>query len=61
MRKHYPSDVSREQFEKINPVLVTARKTTLPRKLDLDEVFCAVLYLLKTGCQWRAPPNDFPK
>lgn len=60
MRKRYPSDISREQFEKINPILLTARKSTRPRKLDLYEVFCAVLYLLKTGCQWRALPNDFP-
>ena len=61
MRKCYPSDISREQFEKIKPILLSARKNTRPRKLDLYEVFCAVLYLLKTGCQWRALPNDFPK
>jgi len=61
MRKRYPSDISREQFKKIKPILLTARKNTRPRTLDLYEVFCAVLYLLKTGCQWRALPNDFPK
>ena len=49
MRKRYPSDISREQFKKIKPILLTARKNTRPRKLDLYEVFCAVLYLLKTG------------
>jgi len=61
MRKRYPSDISREQFKKIKPILLTARKNTRPRTLDLYEVFCAVLYLLKTGCQWRALPHDFPK
>jgi transposase len=25
------------------------------------EVWCAVLYLLRTGCEWRALPSDFPK
>lgn len=51
MRKTYPSDVSRKQFEKIRPMLESARKQTKPRELDLYDVFCAVLYLLKSGCQ----------
>ena len=61
MRARYPSDVSREQFEVIQPLLESARKKTAPRKVDLYDVFCAVLYLLRTGCQWRALPSDFPK
>jgi len=61
MRKSYPTDISRDQFSKIEPLLLSARKITRPRKLDLYDVFCAILYLLKTACQWRALPNDFPK
>ena len=61
MRKGYPSDIKREQFEVIKPLLESARKKTAPRRVDLYEVFCAVLYLLRTGCQWRALPSDFPK
>ena len=61
MRKAYPSDIKREQFEVIRPLLESARRKTAPRKVDLYEVFCAVLYLLRTGCQWRALPSDFPK
>lgn len=61
MRKNYPSDISRKQFEHIRPLLESARKKTAPRKVDLYDVFCAVLYLLRTGCQWRALPSDFPK
>ena len=60
-KKTYPSDISREQFEQIRPLLVQARKQTKPRTIDLYEVWCAVLYLLRTGCQWRALPSDFPK
>jgi|GEM_PF-350725 len=61
MRKKYGSDISRKQFELIKPLLESARKKTRPRELDLYEVFCGVLYLLKSGCQWRMLPSDFPK
>ncbi len=61
MRKHYPSDISREQFELTRPLLESVRKTTKPRTVDLYEVFCGVLYLLKSGCQWRMLPSDFLK
>ena len=60
MRKRYPSDISKEQFKKVEPILLSARKITRPRKHDLYDIFCAVLYLLKSGCQWRMIPSDFP-
>jgi transposase len=61
MRKRYPSDVSRAQFEEIRPFLEQIRKKTKPRRDDLYELFCGVLYVLKSGCQWRMLPSDFPK
>lgn len=57
----YPSNVSREQFEKIRSILESARKKTRPRQLDLYDIFNAVLYVIRTGCQWRSLPHDFPK
>ena len=60
-RTKYPSDISREQFEQIRPLLESVRKKTKPRTVDLYEVFCGVLYLLKSGCQWRMLPSEFPK
>lgn len=60
-RKRYPSDVSREQFKKIVPILEGARKKTKPRTVDLYETFCGVLYVLKSGCQWAMLPEGFPK
>lgn len=61
MRKGYPSDISEEQFELIKADLSGAKKTTKPRKISLYEVFCAILYILKGGCQWRMLPSEFPK
>ena len=60
-RKPYPSDIRPEQFEQIRPLLEAVRKRTKPRTVDLHEVFNAVLYLLKSGCQWRMLPEGFPK
>ena len=59
MRAIYPSDITREQFEIIRPIL--AKKRTRPPTYELYDIFCAVLYLLKEGCTWRAIPHDFPK
>jgi transposase len=62
MRRHYPSDISREVFEKkVQSVLEKARKKTKPRTVDLYEVFCGILSALKSGCQWRMLPSDFPQ
>ena len=61
MRKSYPSDITKEQFEIIRKDLEQATKKTHPRKYDLYDIFCAILYLIKEGCSWRAIPHDFPK
>jgi transposase len=61
MRKAYPSDITREQFSKIEADLAGGKKETRPRSYDLYDVFCALLYVLKEGCTWRGLPHDFPK
>ncbi|MGH9568543.1 MAG: IS5 family transposase [Candidatus Angelobacter sp.] len=61
MRKKYASDIAPEKFAEILPLLQSVRRRTKPTTVDLHEVFCAVLYLLRTGCQWRFLPSDFPK
>lgn len=57
---NYPSDITREQFEMIREELESAKKKTRPRKVDLYDVFCAVMYIVKGGIQWRMLPSDFP-
>ena len=61
MRKTYVSDISREKFEEIHLLMQSVRRRTKPRTMDLHEVFCAVLNLLRTDCQWRFLLSDFPK
>jgi len=61
MRGECKSDNSRAQFELVRPLLEGVRKRTKPRTVDLYEVFNGVLYLLKSGCQWRMLPEGFPK
>ena len=60
MRRTYSSDITREQFALIAEDLERVKKTTRPRKVDLYEIFCAILYLLKSACTWRDIPGDFP-
>ena len=57
----YPSDISREEYALIREDLEGAKKRTRPRKYDLYDVFCAVLYVIQGGIQWRMLPNDYPQ
>lgn len=59
-RPEFASDVTREQFDEVRGMLEAARKKTRPRKHDLYDVFCAVLYLLEQGSTWRNVPREFP-
>ena len=59
-RAAYPSDISRTQFEAIRPVLENFRRRTKPKTIDLYDIYCAILYVTKTGCQWSALPHDYP-
>ena len=52
----YPGDISRGQFDAVRCHLECFRRRTRPRTHDLYDVFCGVLYVLKTGSQWRALP-----
>lgn len=56
----YPSDITRDQFETIRPLLEGFRRKTKPRTVDLYDVFCGILYVLRSGCQWRMLPKDYP-
>ena len=56
---HYPSDVTDEQWALIEPH-IPVYPGGRPRKTDVRDVLDAILYILRTGCQWRYLPVDFP-
>src|SRR3954463_5268957 len=58
--EHYPSDATDEQGPLIEPHLPAARPGGRPRKTDMQDVVDAAFYILRTGCQWRYLPFDFP-
>ena len=53
MRESCPSAINCEQFEAILPILGSSGKHICPRKNDLYDLFCSVLYILKLEIQWR--------
>jgi len=55
----YPSDVTDAQWALIEP-RIPVYPGGRPRKTNLREVVDAIFYLLRTGCQWRYLPKDFP-
>lgn len=54
--KTYPSNLTDSQWKAILDILKDKRK----RKHTLREIFDAIFYILKTGCQWRMLPIHFP-
>ena len=59
--KMYRTDLTDKQWEAIREYLPrTANRGANLRKWDLRIIINAVLYLVKTGCQWRLLPHDFP-
>jgi putative transposase len=55
----YPSDISDEQWSLIEPH-IPVYPGGRPRTTNLRDVVDAIFYVLRTGCQWRYLPKDFP-
>lgn len=56
----YGTDLSDTAWARIAPHLPPARPRGRPRTTSLRSVVDAILYLLRTGCQWRLLPRCFP-
>jgi putative transposase len=61
MRKRsYPSDISDEEWAIIAPYIPPEKPGGRPRTTNMREVINAIWYVLRTGCQWRMIPHEFP-
>jgi putative transposase len=56
----YPSDLTDTQWALIEPHIPPEPGGGRPRKTHVRDVLDAILYILRTGCQWRYMPIDFP-
>jgi transposase len=56
----YPSDLTDEEWELVKSEIAPAQRGGRKREVDEREVLNAIMYVLSTGCQWRALPKDFP-
>jgi transposase len=56
----YASDTTDREWTMIEALLPPPRRLGRPRWRDLRTIVDAILYILATGCQWRALPTDFP-
>lgn len=56
----YASDLTEAEWALIAPALPAPARLGRPRTTDLRAVIDALLYILATGCQWRALPREFP-
>ncbi len=59
-RKAYPSDLTNEQWKLLKRILPPPSGRGRKRTVDLREVLNGIFYLLRTGCQWRHLPHEFP-
>jgi putative transposase len=56
----YPSDMTDEEWAILEPLIPPARSGGRPRTVEMREIVNAILYILRSGCQWRILPYEFP-
>jgi transposase len=58
--KRYPTDLTDEEWAKIEPLLPKPARTGRPREVDFREISNAIRYMARSGGGWRMLPKDFP-
>jgi len=59
-RLRYPSDLTEQEWERLWPLIPPAKRGGNKRRVDEREVVNGLMYVLSSGCQWRAIPKDLP-
>lgn len=59
-QRAYDTDLRDDEWELIAAYIPGPKPGGRRREVDIREVVNAIFYLLKTGCQWRLLPHDFP-
>jgi putative transposase len=61
MRKKYPTDLSDAEWRNLEPLVPPIKSGGRPANYTRRDILNAVLYVLRSGCQWRMLPHDLPK
>ena len=56
----YPSDLTDDEWALVEPLIPPAKRGGDKRTVIMREVVNGLMYILSTGCQWRAIPKDLP-
>src|SRR4030067_1130912 len=57
--QRYPTDLTDAQWALVEPELTTHPGPGAPPKVDLRRMVNGILYLTRTGCQWRMLPLEY--
>src|SRR5437870_423592 len=56
----YPSDLTDDEWAHVEPLIPPAKRGGNKRHVEVREVMNGIMYILSTGCQWRAIPKALP-
>src|SRR6266571_2512123 len=59
-RQAYPSDLTDEQWEVLEPLVPALSPEAAYHEHERREIVNAILYVLRSGCPWRLLPHEFP-
>ncbi len=55
----YPSDLTLEQLQQVLPLLPLSPPLGTDRTVDPRKILNGILYVVRTGCQWRMLPKEY--
>jgi transposase len=59
-RKAYPSDLHDSEWALLEPLVPAVKRGGRPARWSRREIVNGILYVVRTGSQWRALPHDLP-